>query len=50
MVVTDTLPISKEVRDFDKLTRLSVAPMLAEALQAIFLDSSVSAIFLGDNN
>ncbi len=50
VVVTDTLPISKEVRDFNKLTRLSVAPMLAEALQAIFLDSSVSAIFLGDNN
>ena len=50
VVVTDTLPISKEVRDFDKLTRLSVAPMLAEALQAIFLDSSVSAIFLGENN
>ena len=50
VVVTDTLPISKEVRDFDKLTRLSVAPMLAEALQAIFLDSSVSALFLGENN
>ncbi len=50
VVVTDTLPISKEARDFDKLTRLSVAPMLAEALQAIFMDSSVSALFLGDNN
>ena len=50
VVVTDTLPISADVRAFDKLTRLSVAPVLAEALQAIFMDSSVSAIFLGDNN
>ena len=50
VVVTDTLPISQDARDFDKLTRLSIAPVLAEALQAIFMDSSVSAIFLGDNN
>ncbi|MYD04758.1 MAG: ribose-phosphate diphosphokinase [Acidimicrobiia bacterium] len=50
VVVTDTLPISCAARDYEKLTRLSVAPVLAEALQAIFMDSSVSAIFLGDNN
>ncbi|MCY3539396.1 MAG: ribose-phosphate diphosphokinase [Acidimicrobiia bacterium] len=50
VVVTDTLPISRAARDYEKLTRLSVAPVLAEALQAIFMDSSVSAIFLGDNN
>ena len=49
VVVTDTLPISQDARNFDKLTRLSIAPVLAEALQAIFMDSSVSAIFLGDN-
>ncbi len=49
VVVTDTLPISQDAKDFDKLTRLSIAPVLAEALQAIFMDSSVSAIFLGDN-
>ena len=50
VVVTDTLPLSQDARNFDKLTRLSIAPVLAEALQAIFMDSSVSAIFLGDNN
>ena len=49
VVVTDTLPISQDARNFDKLTRLSIAPVLAEALMAIFMDSSVSAIFLGDN-
>lgn len=49
VVVTDTLPLRGDAKDLDKLTRLSIAPILAEALQAIFLDSSVSAIFLGDN-
>jgi len=28
---------------------LSIAPILAETLQAIFMDSSVSEIFLGEN-
>ena len=50
VVVCDTLPIPDDVRTFDKLTVLSVAPVLAEALQAIFMESSVSDIFLGDNN
>ena len=49
VVVTDTLPLRGDAKDLDKLTRLSIAPILAEALQAIFMDSSVSAIFLGDN-
>ena len=49
VVVTDTLPVRGDAKRFDKLTRLSIASVLAEALQAIFLDSSVSAIFLGDN-
>ena len=50
VVVCNTLPISEDAQTFDKLTVLSVAPVLAEALQAIFMESSVSAIFLGDNN
>lgn len=49
VVVTDTLPLRGDAKNLDKLTRLSIAPILAEALQAIFMDSSVSAIFLGDN-
>lgn len=46
VIVTNTLPVPAH---FDQLTVLSIAPILAEALQAIFLDSSVSEIFLGDN-
>jgi ribose-phosphate pyrophosphokinase len=49
VVITNTLPIPEEARGFDKLEVLSVAPIVAEALQAIFIDSSVSEIFLGEN-
>ena len=50
VVVSNTLPIGEDAMTFDKLTVLSVAPVLAETLQAIFMESSVSEIFLGDNN
>ncbi len=49
VVITDTLPVSEEARDLPNLTVLSVAPILAEALQAIFMETSVSEIFLGEN-
>ncbi len=49
VIVTNTLPVSEEVRELPNLQVLSIAPILAEALQAIFMDSSVSEIFLGDN-
>ena len=49
VIVTNTLPVSEEARRLDKLQVLSIAPILAEALQAIFMESSVSEIFLGDN-
>ena len=48
VVVTNTLPIPDEKR-FDTLTILSIAPILAEALDAVFEDTSVSEIFRGDN-
>ena len=50
VIVSNTLPFSSDALTLDKLTVLSVAPVLAEALQAIFMESSVSDIFLGDNN
>jgi ribose-phosphate pyrophosphokinase len=50
VIVSNTLPIPENALTFDKLTVLSVAPFLAEALQAIFMESSVSDIFLGENN
>ncbi len=48
VVITDTLPLAVE-RRFDKLEVLSVAPIMADAILAVFEDSSVSEIFGGDN-
>jgi len=47
-VVTNTVPIPEE-RQFDKLKVLSIAPLIAMALRAVFEDNSVSEIFRGDN-
>lgn len=49
VIVTNTLPVSSDVEALDNVTVLSIAPILAETLQAIFMDSSVSEIFLGEN-
>ena len=48
VVVTNTVPISDEKR-FDTLRVLSIAPLLAEAIDAVFEDGSVSELFGGDN-
>ncbi|HZD80408.1 MAG TPA: ribose-phosphate diphosphokinase [Actinomycetota bacterium] len=48
VVVTNTLPIPEEKR-FDKLKILSIAPLIGDALRAVFEDTSVSEIFRGDN-
>ena len=47
-MVTNTLPIPSE-KQFDALRVLSIAPIIAEALDAVFEDTSVSEIFHGDN-
>lgn len=49
VIVTNTLPVSEEAMQLPNLRVLSIGPILAEALQAIFMESSVSEIFLGDN-
>ena len=49
VVVTNTLPVNSDVEALDNVQVLSIAPILAETLQAIFMDSSVSDIFLGEN-
>jgi ribose-phosphate pyrophosphokinase len=49
VVVTNTLPVRPEALELPNLRVLSISPIVAEALQAIFMDSSVSEIFLGDN-
>jgi len=49
IIVTNTLPVSSDIASLDNVQVLSIAPILAETLQAIFMDSSVSEIFLGEN-
>jgi ribose-phosphate pyrophosphokinase len=48
VVVTNTLPIPGEKR-IGKVTVLSIAPIIASAIQAVFEDESVSEIFHGEN-
>ncbi|MGA0797827.1 MAG: ribose-phosphate diphosphokinase [Candidatus Nanopelagicales bacterium] len=44
VVVTDTLPIAEESK-FEKLTVLSVAPLLATAVREVFREGSVTSLF-----
>jgi ribose-phosphate pyrophosphokinase len=46
--VTNTVPIPEE-KQFPKLRVLSIAPLVASALRAVFEDTSVSEIFGGEN-
>jgi ribose-phosphate pyrophosphokinase len=48
IVLTNTLPLPPE-KQLDKIEVLSVAPLIAEALGAVFDDTSVSDIFGGEN-
>ena len=48
VVVTNTIPVPPERRT-SKLVVLSIAPILASALRAVFEDQSVSEIFQGEN-
>jgi ribose-phosphate pyrophosphokinase len=46
VVVTNTLPISPE-KHFDKLTILSIAPLISRAIREVFEDGSVTSLFEG---
>jgi ribose-phosphate pyrophosphokinase len=46
IVVTDSLPLSEDQK-FDKLTILSIAPLLARAIREVFEDGSVTSLFDG---
>ncbi len=48
LAVTDTLPLSIKL-SHPKLEIVSIAPLLAEAISAIFEERSVSALFNGEN-
>ncbi|HZG96181.1 MAG TPA: ribose-phosphate diphosphokinase [Mycobacteriales bacterium] len=48
VIVTNTLPQPAE-RRIDKLTVLSIAPIIGSAIKAVFDDASVSGLFDGQN-
>ena len=48
VVLTNTLPLPSE-KQIDKIEVLSIAPLIADALNAVFDDTSVSEIFGGEN-
>lgn len=45
-MVTNTLPIAPECH-FDKLTVLSIAPLISRAIKEVFEDGSVTSMFDG---
>ena len=47
VVLTNTLPIPPE-KKLDKMTVLSIAPIVARAIKEIFEDGSVTSLFDGD--
>ena len=46
VVVTDTILLSEEARQCDKIRQLGVAELLAETMRRISLDESVSSLYL----
>jgi ribose-phosphate pyrophosphokinase len=46
VIVTNTLPITPD-KQFDNLTVLSIAPLIAAAISAVFGDDSVNSLFPG---
>ncbi|MEV6418024.1 ribose-phosphate diphosphokinase [Kribbella sp. NPDC051718] len=46
VIVTNTLPIAAE-REFDKLTVLTIAPLISQAIREVFEDGSVTKLFDG---
>nr|WP_304650403.1 ribose-phosphate diphosphokinase [Tetrasphaera sp. HKS02] len=46
VIVTNTLPIDA-AHEFDKLTTLSIAPLISRAIQEVFEDGSVTSLFDG---
>jgi ribose-phosphate pyrophosphokinase len=47
VVLTNTLPLPADAR-IDKITELSIAPLLAAAIREVFQDGSVTSLFGGD--
>ncbi|MCZ6512810.1 MAG: ribose-phosphate pyrophosphokinase [Nitrospinae bacterium] len=50
VISTNTIPLSKELADIDKIKILSVAPLFGEAIIRIHTESSVSSLFDADGD
>jgi ribose-phosphate pyrophosphokinase len=48
VVITNTLPVQPE-KQFDKLTVLSIAPLIARAIREVFSEGSVTSLFDGQS-
>jgi ribose-phosphate pyrophosphokinase len=48
VVITNTLPVAED-KQFDKLTVLSIAPLIARAINEVFNDGSVTSLFDGQS-
>ena len=46
VVVTNSIPLSEEARNEPKIQQLSIAGLIASAIQSIHEESSVSRLFL----
>ncbi|HOL69889.1 MAG TPA: ribose-phosphate diphosphokinase, partial [Bryobacteraceae bacterium] len=46
VVLTNSIPLSEEARRSTKIRTLSVAPLLAKAIQSIHEETSVSTLFV----
>ncbi|WP_420174226.1 ribose-phosphate diphosphokinase [Luteococcus sp. OSA5] len=47
VIVTNTLPLPDSFKDLEKLTVLSIAPLIAKAIHEVFEDGSVTSLFDG---
>lgn len=47
-MITNTVPVADD-KPFDNFEVLSIAPLLTNAIRAVFEDRSVSELFAGDN-
>jgi ribose-phosphate pyrophosphokinase len=45
VIVTDTIPLSEKSRECGKIVVTSMAPVVAEAIQRIYGNASVSSLF-----
>ncbi len=46
LIVSNSIPLSKEAKDCGKIRTLSVAPLLARAIQSIHEETSISVLFV----